>query len=136
MKTSFKKSAVSKLISILLTAVMALSLVSCSSPDFAGKWTLSTMNDVPIAEYANQLELPSDYFKIDMNVSSEEVTVTSSQKNSTLTIETKSNGFETIQNGEVAFSVLYDATTDTLSYTVDMGGETGKINYRYVRVAE
>lgn len=94
------------------------------------------MNDIPIAEYANQFELASDYFKIDLDVTEEQVTVTSSQKYSTLKIETKSNGFETIQNGEVAFSVLYDATKDTLSYTVDMGAETGKISYCYVRVAK
>ena len=131
-----KKTNLKKALTILLVVVMTLILMSCSSPDFAGKWTLATMNDVPIAEYAGQLELPSDYFKIDLNVTAEEVTVTSSEKSSTLAIEAKSNGFETIQNGEVAFSVLYDAAGDTLSYTVDMGGETGKINYRYVRVTE
>ena len=130
------KSFFRRLAALLLIGIMTVSLVSCSSPDYIGKWTLSTMNDIPIAEYANQFELASDYFKIDLDVTEEQVTVTSSQKSSTLKIETKSNGFETIQNGEVAFSVLYDATKDTLSYTVDMGAETGKISYCYVRVAK
>lgn len=116
---------------------MTLMLVSCSSPKYLGSWTLSQVNGMTVADYVSQFDVnvadfEENFFDMNLEVTKEEVTVTTKTETSTLKIIPKSDGFETTLYDQVAFSVSYNEETDTLSYTVNLGDE-GKVTYTYSR---
>ena len=147
-----------KTVLLLMLVLTLFTLSACTSPEYTGSWKLDKINGIPVAEYVaasgiNVADFPEGYFDLSLEVTEVNMTVTShagassaAENNvSTLDIDAKSDGFEALidktsiaEDGtekvttEIAFSVIYDSTMQTLSYTINRSEGIREV-YTYIR---
>lgn len=119
------KKVTKKLALVLVAAmVMGMCLVGCGSvqKDVDGDWTLDKVNGQAVADWASANGMDVTLANMNMNVKDGKATVTNYQGTVTYDVEYKSNGFEVMQNGSVAFSVAYNKDAQSLSYKFNLNG--------------
>ena len=121
-----------KLVATLLLLVMTLAMTACGTLDInkiKGDWTLSSVGDQTIEEYAESLGATAESCYINWTVSDNSFTSTNYAVSDTYDIELKANGFEAMKNGMIVMSVVYK--NDTLCYSVDYGN--GPVEHVFVK---
>ena len=122
MKATLKRIGIS-----LIAAVLAcLCLVGCGAiaiEDIKGDWTIDTINGMSLADYAASVGMDEDTCALNWTISDDKkLTTTNAVGSTTLDMELKSNGFEVMENGKLAFSVEFNKDAGTLTYSVDANG--------------
>lgn len=115
-----------KIISLMITVVMAAGLTACavSYGDITGEWTTKSINDETPAEYAKNLGVTEDQVVTNMKITDDDkLVVSNATTTSTFDYERKSNGIEVKEEGkeEILFSMELDKDSRTLTYKYDLG---------------
>ena len=123
------------IVAIIMAMAMTLCLTACSSLDInkvKGDWTLSTVNDKTVEEYAAELGTDAYLVVVNATVTDKEYISENAEAKASYPISVKTDGFEVLasEGGDIMMSVRYDSAKDTLAYSVDIEGTV----YEYVLV--
>lgn len=120
---------------IMMTFVMILSIAGCGldMSKVKGDWTLDTINGQSLDDYAAGYGTTAAACAVNMTVSDREVVIANTNSSQTYSIQVKSNGFEVLNpsdNKTVFMSVTYDASAETLSYSLTDGQTEQKFVFK------
>lgn len=120
---------------IMMTFVMILSIAGCGldMSKVKGDWTLNTINGQSLEEYAAGYGTTAAACAVNMTVSDKDVVIANINSSQTYSIQVKSNGFEVLDpsdNKTILMSVTYDASAETLSYSLSDGQTEQKFVFK------
>lgn len=120
---------------IMMAFVMILSIAGCGldMSKVKGEWTLNTINGQSLADYAAGYGTTEAACAVNLTVNDKDVVIANINSSQTYSIQVKSNGFEILNpsdNKTVFMSVTYDASADTLSYSVSDGQTEQKFVFK------
>lgn len=120
---------------IMMTFVMILSIAGCGldMSKVKGDWTLNTINGQSLEEYAAGYGTTAAACAVNMTVNDKDVVIANTASSQTYSIQVKSNGFEVLNpsdNKTVFMSVTYDASAETLSYSLSDGQTEQKFVFK------
>ncbi len=110
---------------VLVLAFACVGLVGCgaiSIDEIKGDWTLDTINDKSLSDYASELGMSEDMLFVNWTINDDKtITTTNLTGEGKISMELKSNGFEGKDDSGAEFSVEYNKDAGTLTYKLDPG---------------
>ena len=115
----------------ILAVVMLVTMTACggASFDLDGTWNVSTINGLAIDEVAAAAGVEAAVLNTQWVFDGESVTGSTVGGEQVMVVDAKDNGVDLSVEGEIAYSMVYDAEADTLTYSL-MSPE--EVVYEYV----